>query len=78
LEFHNLAQPLSRRLGEQHSLRSGQQFARREPEKKRPSLPPRPEPVLASPPGLPLRRRRRRGVVATRDHETGDVRINGY
>ena len=79
VEFHNLAQRLSRRLaGEQHSFESSQETATHEGSEGIPSLPQRRDPVLAAPPGTPARRRRRNGVIATRDRETNDVRITRY
>ena len=77
MEFHSIAPELSRRFTTQHSLRSGQEMASREPPKRVPVRPSRPEPVLAPLPGLPSRRRRRRGVVATRD-QRGAIRVTEY
>jgi hypothetical protein len=78
VEFYSIAPGLSRRLDAQNSLRSGQETASRQPPKRMPARPSRSEPVLAPLPGLPFRRRQRRGVVATRDPQTGAIRISRY
>jgi hypothetical protein len=77
-EFRKLEPSTLRPPGEQRSYQSGESAERRSVPRRAPSLPQHREPVIAPLPGTGFRRRRRTGIIATRDPETGGIRVNPY
>ena len=77
-EFRTFEPPTSRTPGEQHSYQSSESAGRRGVPTHTPSLPRRREPVIATVAGTEFRRRRRTGIIATRDPKTGRIRVTLY
>jgi hypothetical protein len=77
-EFRKLEPSTLRPPGKQRSYPSGESAERRSVPRRARSLPQHREPVIAPLPGTGFRRRRRTGIIATRDPETGDIRVTPY
>jgi len=77
-EFHESQHSLSGNLYIQRSQELHQAGDPRQTPKRLPKLPDRPQPVIPSSPPTVIRRRRRTGIIATRDRQTGHVRITRY